>query len=100
MKLIFDALVRKSGRIPQLVYTRHVKDFILIGIGVIMASIGLKEFLLPNNFLDGGAMGLSLLTEIITGVELSILIVLINLPFIIIGAKQTCYLVGISFCFF
>lgn len=88
MKLIFDALVRKSGRIPQLVYTRHVKDFILIGIGVIMASIGLKEFLLPNNFLDGGAMGLSLLTEIITGVELSILIVLINLPFIIIGAKQ------------
>jgi uncharacterized membrane-anchored protein YitT (DUF2179 family) len=88
MKMIFDALIRKSGRIPQLVYTRHIKDFILISIGVVMASIGLKEFLLPNNFLDGGAMGLSLLTEIITGVELSVLIVLINLPFIIIGAKQ------------
>jgi len=88
MKLIFDALVTKSGRIPQLVYTRHIKDFILICIGVVMASIGLKEFLLPNNFLDGGAMGLSLLTEIMTGVELSFLIVLINLPFIIIGAKQ------------
>jgi uncharacterized membrane-anchored protein YitT (DUF2179 family) len=88
MKLIFDALVRKSGRIPQLVYTRHIKDFILICIGVVMASIGLKEFLLPNDFLDGGAMGLSLLTEIMTGVELSFLIVLINLPFIIIGAKQ------------
>jgi len=86
--MIFDALIRKSGRIPQLVYTRHIKDFILISIGVVMASIGLKEFLLPNNFLDGGAMGLSLLTEIITGVELSVLIVLINLPFIIIGAKQ------------
>ena len=88
MKLIFDALIRKSGRIPQLVYTRHIKDFILIFIGVVMASIGLKEFLLPNDFLDGGAMGLSLLTEIMTGVELSFLIVLINLPFIIIGAKQ------------
>lgn len=88
MKLIFDALIRKSGRIPQLVYTRHIKDFILICIGVVMASIGLKEFLLPNDFLDGGAMGLSLLTEIMTGVELSFLIVLINLPFIIIGAKQ------------
>ena len=86
--MIFDALIRKSGRIPQLVYTRHIKDFILICIGVVMASIGLKEFLLPNDFLDGGAMGLSLLTEIITGVELSFLIVLINLPFIIIGAKQ------------
>ena len=88
MKLIFDTLIRKSGRIPQLVYTRHIKDFILICIGVVMASIGLKEFLLPNDFLDGGAMGLSLLTEIMTGVELSFLIVLINLPFIIIGAKQ------------
>ncbi|WP_298307521.1 YitT family protein [Flavobacterium sp.] len=88
MKLIFDALVRKSGRVPQLVYTRHIKDFILISIGVVLATIGLKEFLLPNNFLDGGAMGLSLLSEIITGIELSILIVLINLPFIIIGAKQ------------
>jgi len=88
MKLIFDSLVRKSGRIPKLVYTRHLKDFILICIGVVMATIGLKEFLLPNNFLDGGAMGLSLLTEIMTGIELSYLIVLINLPFIIIGAKQ------------
>jgi uncharacterized membrane-anchored protein YitT (DUF2179 family) len=88
MKLIFDSLIRKSGRIPQLVYTRYIKDFILICIGVVMASIGLKEFLLPNDFLDGGAMGLSLLTEIITDVELSVLIVLINLPFIIIGAKQ------------
>jgi len=76
------------GRSSQLVYKRHFKDFILICIGIIMASIGLKEFLLPNNFLDGGAMGLSLLTEIVTGVELSILIVIINLPFIIIGAKQ------------
>ena len=76
------------GRSSQLVYKRHVKDFFLICIGIIMASIGLKEFLLPNEFLDGGAMGLSLLTEIVTGVELSFLIILINAPFIFIGAKQ------------
>ncbi len=88
MKLFFERLYKNSSRITQIVYTRHIKDFILICIGVTMASIGLKEFLLPNDFLDGGAMGLSLLTEIMTGVELSVLIVLINLPFIIIGAKQ------------
>lgn len=73
---------------PRIVYKRYAKDFVLIGAGIIMASIGLKEFLLPNDFLDGGAMGLSLLTQLLTGVELSVLIVLINLPFIIIGAKQ------------
>lgn len=88
MKLFFERLYKNSSRITQIVYTRHIKDFILICIGVTMASIGLKEFLLPNDFLDGGAMGLSLLTEIMTGIELSVLIVLINLPFIIIGAKQ------------
>lgn len=77
----------------KIIYKRYIKDFILICLGVIMASIGLKEFLLPNNFLDGGAMGLSLLGEIVTGVDLSLLIVLINLPFILIGAKQ----ISISF---
>lgn len=91
MKKVIDSIYNESSRITRIVYTRHIKDFLLIGFGVIMASIGLKEFLLPNNFLDGGAMGLSLLTEIITGVELSVLIVLINLPFIIIGAKQISF---------
>ena len=73
---------------PRVVNRRYAKDIVLITAGIIMASIGLKEFLLPNDFLDGGAMGLSLLAKILTGVDLSVLIVLINLPFIIIGAKQ------------
>lgn len=82
-----------STFITQLIYTRHAKDFLFISIGVIMASIGLKGFLLPNNFLDGGAMGMSLLLKILTNVDLSLLIILVNLPFIILGAKQ----ISISF---
>ncbi len=39
-----------------------------------MASIGLKGFLLPNHFLDGGAMGVALLLEILTDLDLSVLI--------------------------
>jgi uncharacterized membrane-anchored protein YitT (DUF2179 family) len=82
-----------SAFITQLIYTRHAKDFIFICSGVIMASIGLKGFLLPNNFLDGGAMGMSLLLKILTNVDLSLLIILVNLPFIILGARQ----ISISF---
>jgi len=67
---------------------RNIKDFVFILIGVMMASIGLKGFLLPNNFLDGGAMGVSLLAQILTKIDLSILIIIVNLPFIVIGAKQ------------
>jgi uncharacterized membrane-anchored protein YitT (DUF2179 family) len=82
-----------STFITQLIYTRHAKDFLFISSGVIMASIGLKGFLLPNNFLDGGAMGMSLLLKILTNVDLSLLFILVNLPFIILGARQ----ISISF---
>jgi uncharacterized membrane-anchored protein YitT (DUF2179 family) len=75
----------------NIVYRRHLKDVVFILLGVIMASIGLKGFVLPNNFLDGGAMGVSLLLEILTKIELSYLIILVNLPFIIIGAKQISF---------
>ena len=74
--------------VKQIVLQRNIKDFVFIVIGVICASIGLKGFLLPNNFLDGGAMGVSLLLQIQTGLDLSLLIVLVNLPFILIGIKQ------------
>ena len=67
---------------------RNLRDIAFLVGGVIMASIGLKGFLLPNGFLDGGAMGVSLLLEIITGIDLSLLIILVNLPFILIGVKQ------------
>lgn len=67
---------------------RHIKDFFLIGMGVCAASIGLKGFLLPNHFLDGGATGVSLLVNRLSEIDLSLLIVIINLPFIFIGAKQ------------
>ncbi|MDN3202783.1 YitT family protein [Algoriphagus sediminis] len=67
---------------------QRLKDFLFIFIGVVMASIGLKGFLFPNGFFDGGAMGVSLLLQIITPLDLSTLIILVNLPFILLGAKQ------------
>jgi uncharacterized membrane-anchored protein YitT (DUF2179 family) len=87
----FNRSIDNVSEIARLVYVRHVKDFIFICLGVTMASIGLKGFLLPNHFLDGGAMGVSLLLQIITGLDLSYLIILVNLPFIILGAKQISF---------
>jgi uncharacterized membrane-anchored protein YitT (DUF2179 family) len=74
--------------ISSLDLKRYLKDTLFILSGVLMASIGLKGFILPNSFLDGGAMGVSLLIEMLTDIELSFLIILVNLPFIIMGAKQ------------
>lgn len=65
---------------------RHVlRDSFLIILGVISASFGLKGFLLPNSFIDGGVTGISLIITELTGLSLSILLVLINIPFIILA---------------
>lgn len=74
--------------IRRLEFRRSLADLVYITLGVLMAAIGLKGFLLPNQFLDGGAMGVALLLEIVSGYDLSLLIVLVNLPFIILGGRQ------------
>jgi uncharacterized membrane-anchored protein YitT (DUF2179 family) len=65
-----------------------LKSGILISIGILSAGFGLKSFLLPNLFIDGGVTGISLLVSGVTNFSLALLIVLINLPFIILGYKQ------------
>lgn len=56
--------------------------------GVSSATLGLKGFLLPNHFLDGGITGISLLLTRLTHIDLSILLLIFNLPFIFLAAKQ------------
>ncbi len=68
--------------------THLVKDAFLIGLGIFSAGFGLKGFLLPNNFIDGGVTGISLLATVVTGFSLPILIIVINLPFMILGYAQ------------
>lgn len=56
--------------------------------GVLSAAIGLEFFLLPSHFMDGGVMGISLVTNALTGWNLSILVAAINIPFILLGIRQ------------
>ncbi len=64
---------------------RHVKDFILITLGIFSAAFGFKGFLLTNHFIDGGATGISLLISALTSIPLYILLIVINIPFVILG---------------
>ena len=57
-------------------------------LGILSAGFGLKGFLIPNKLVDGGTMGISLLTNRETDISLSLLIILINLPFILIAWRQ------------
>lgn len=57
-------------------------------LGVLSAGFGLKGFLMPNGFIDGGVTGISLLANHQTGLPLSILIILFNIPFLTLGYRQ------------
>ena len=55
--------------------------------GTLVSGFALKSFLIPNNFLDGGVTGVSLLIhDLYTKIPIAWLIVIINVPFIIAGA--------------
>ena len=62
-----------------------LSESIKISIGVVLASIGLKAFLLPNGFLDGGVTGIAILISQLTDLNISIVLLIISLPFLIIG---------------
>jgi len=65
-----------------------IRSLFFISLGVLSAGFGLKGFLLPNEFIDGGVTGISLLVNVLTDYPLSILIIIINVPFIILGYFQ------------
>lgn len=75
-------------RVRRINIVRMVKDTLFISLGILSATFGLKGFLLPDGFLDGGAVGISLLINALTGIKLSYLIVIVNIPFILIGYTQ------------
>lgn len=68
-------------------FINSLKDSLLIIIGIFSASFGFKGFLLTNDFIDGGATGISLLISAVSGIPLYILIIVVNLPFVFMGYK-------------
>jgi len=65
--------------------THLVRDSFFILLGILSATFGLKAFLLPNSFLDGGVTGISLIATELTGISLSVLIIIINIPFMLLA---------------
>ncbi len=55
--------------------------------GIGSAAFGLESFLLPNNFIDGGATGISLLISELADIPLYILLIVVNIPFVYLGLK-------------
>lgn len=74
-------------------FSSLLTDAFFICVGVGLAGFGLEGFLLPAHFIDGGVTGICLLLTQITGLSLSVLLVLVNLPFLVLAR----YVIGPTF---
>ena len=81
-----QSLKNRNPKIYQLL--RFTRDWLFISLGIISASFGLKGFLLPNKFIDGGVTGISLILTEFSTLPFSLLLVIINLPFIMLALSS------------
>lgn len=76
-----EALAQKMG-------LKHtIGDFLYLILGIACATFSIKGFLIPNHFIDGGVMGISLIIYNVTELSLPLLVLFINLPFILMAFK-------------
>lgn len=73
----------------------HVINVLLILVGASLSSIGLELFLVPNNIIDGGVVGLSIISSFLTRLPLGLFTFFLNVPFLLLGYKQ----IGKTFLF-
>ncbi|OJW81705.1 MAG: hypothetical protein BGO69_14445 [Bacteroidetes bacterium 46-16] len=85
-----------------------LQDIIFTVLGILSSGFALKSFLVPNNFLDGGVTGISLLIHELAHFNLSYVLVLANVPLILMGGFQVSWrfayrsfatVVGLALCF-
>ena len=77
----FDSILIKT----KVEISHLLRESCFIVIGILSACFGLKGFLLPNSFIDGGVTGISLIISELTELPLSILLVAINIPFLLMA---------------
>jgi uncharacterized membrane-anchored protein YitT (DUF2179 family) len=73
----------KKESIVHLIYR-----LIMIIMGAGLAAVSIELFLVPNDIIDGGIIGISLILDHLTLVNFAILVIILNLPFMYFGYTQ------------
>ena len=87
---------------PAELFREYVTRALFLVLGAFITAAALETFLIPNNIIDGGVIGISIMLAYITKWNLGLLIFCINIPFILMAYKtlgkkfvlQTFFAVG------
>ena len=69
----------------RLTKRKIIQRALLITIGAALMGVGLEIFLVPNNVIDGGITGISIMLSYLTGIKLGVFLFILNIPFFFIG---------------
>ena len=75
----------KAYRELKITVKAFFRDLLLVALGITSAAFGLKGFLIPNSFIDGGATGIALLISQLTVAKFPVMLIIINIPFLLLG---------------
>ncbi|MBR9919317.1 MAG: YitT family protein [Bacteroidetes bacterium] len=74
-----------SSRSSHIEFQHEVLEIFTLLLGIASTTFGLAGFLIPNSFIDGGIVGVSLIATELTNIEVSWFIIIFNLPFVVLA---------------
>ena len=64
------------------------RKFFFLTLGPLIAAFALESFLVPNNIIDGGIVGISIIVSYLTKVNLGLLVFVMNIPFFMLAFNK------------
>lgn len=74
--------------IKRIIDIKFLEKIIFITIGAFLAAFSIEVFFLPNQIIDGGIVGISMILHVITRLPLAIFTFLFNIIFLVFGYNQ------------
>lgn len=66
---------------------KFILEMLFITLGAFLAAFAIEGFLVPNQMIDGGIVGISMMVSYLTKINLGILLFVLNVPFILLALK-------------
>jgi len=77
----------------------QLKNYVGILVGALAAAIGLESFLIPNQLIDGGIVGITIMLSHLLHMPLGVFLVILNIPFIYLGYLKLGKAFAVTSCF-
>ena len=87
--MLFSSPKKKKQKPSSLreIILSFIRRAFFMTIGAFIVAVALEMFLLPNKIIDGGVIGISMMMSYLTGGNLGLFILGINLPFVLFAYK-------------